>query len=106
MNDSKTHLMPSSNGIQGRDINISGFSKEKQLKHFQLQTETRVKRPRPFIQDICNSFQTFFFKFKRNFVHRNSIRKRHKINVAILSHVFWETEHWTLRLGSLNWDKL
>jgi hypothetical protein len=26
--------------------------------------------------------------------------------VAILSHVFWETEHWTLRLGSLNWDKL
>jgi len=30
--------------------------------------------------------------------NRNSIRKRHSIKVAILSHVLWETEQRTLRL--------
>jgi len=81
------------------DTSICGFSKEKQRKHLPFQTEIRFKRPRPFIQDICNSLQTFLFlHLKEILCHGNSIRKRHRIKVAILSHVFWETEQRTLRL--------
>jgi hypothetical protein len=64
-NESEIHLMPSSNGIQGTDTNISCFSKEKQLKHLPIQTEIRFKRPRPFIQDTRNSLRTLFKNKKK-----------------------------------------
>jgi hypothetical protein len=48
----KYSFLPTLNGMQRTEINISGFLTEEKLEHLPYITEVQFERMLPFIQDI------------------------------------------------------